>query len=116
MKKNHDFSKAVKNPYRAIAIATAYFNRNVFSDICELRRGLTHEDVAVIEKAVQSKSVLIPASITLFEETIRVLRESDEKYDQHIKTVFSLIHKAEMVKPPNQLLRDDCYSYAGFSI
>jgi len=94
MKKNYDFSKAVKNPYRAASIATAYFDRNVFSDICELRIGLTHEDVAVIEQAVRSRSVLIPASITLFEETIRVLRESDEKYHQHIKTVFGLIHSA----------------------
>jgi hypothetical protein len=112
MKKKYDFSKAVKNPYRDASLATVYFDRNVFSDIGELRRGLTREDVAVIEQAVQSKSVIIPASITLFEETIRVLRESDEKYDQHIRTVFGLIHKEEMVKPPNQLLRDDCYSYA----
>ena len=112
MKTNYDFSKAVKNPYRSASIAVAYFDRNVFGDICELRRGLTKEDVAVIEQGVQSQSVLIPASITLFEETIRVLRESDHKYDQHIKTVLGLIHTEEMVKPSNQLLRDDCRSYA----
>jgi hypothetical protein len=112
MKRNYDFSKAAKNPYKAPSVATAYFDRNVFGDICDLRRGLTREDVAVIEHAVQSQSVLIPASITLFEETIRVLQESDEKYDQHVKTVFGLIHRPEMVKPPNQLLRDDCCSYA----
>jgi hypothetical protein len=112
MKENYDFSKAVKNLSKDASIATVYFDRNVFGDICELRRGLTQDDVGVIEHAVQSQSVLIPASITLFEETIRVLRESDEKYDQHIKTVFGLIHRPQMVKPPNQLLRDDCCSYA----
>lgn len=100
------------NPHPAASIVTVYFDRNVFGDICELRRGLNHEDVEVIEQAVQSRSILIPASITLFEETISVLRESDQKYDQQIKTVFGLIHKTDMVKPPGQLLRDDCYSYA----
>lgn len=112
MKTNYDFSKAVKNPYRTASIPIAYFDRNVFGDICELRRGPTREDVAVIEQAVESQSVLIPASITLFEETIRILRESDEKYDQHIKTILALINTAQMVKPPNQLLKDDCHSYA----
>lgn len=112
MKKNYDFSKGVKNTYKAPSAATVYFDRNVFGDICELRRGVTSEDVGVIEHSVQSGAVMIPASITLFEETIRILQESDGKYDKHIKTVFSLIQSAEMVKPPNQLLRDDCQSYA----
>ncbi len=112
MKKNYDFSKRVKNSHETTSTVIAYFDRNAFGDICELRRGLTESDVEVIRQAVERRSVLIPASITLFEETIRVLQESDEKYDQHMKTVFNLIHKDEMVKPPSQLLKDDCCSYA----
>lgn len=91
---------------------TVYFDRNVFADICEKRRGLTEDDVSLIHWAVKSGNIRIPASTTLIEETIGVLRESDEKYDQHIKTVFGLIDEEVMVKPVNELLRDDCYSYA----
>jgi hypothetical protein len=112
MRSNYDFSKGIKNPYKTPPLATVYFDRNVFGDICELRGGVSAEDVGIVQQAVRSGALTIPASITLFEETIRVLKESDEKYDQHMKTVFSLIHAAEMVKPPNQLLRDDCQSYA----
>jgi hypothetical protein len=93
-------------------MSIVYFDRNVFADICDLRRGLIESDVAKIKQAVESKAIVIPASITLFEETLGVLHESCEKYDQHIKVVLNLVDKERMVKPPNQLLKDDCYSYA----
>lgn len=91
---------------------TVYFDRNVFADICELRNGLVTEDVRRIKDAVDSGSITIPASITLMEETIKVLRSSAEEYDQHLKTVFDLVNRRWMVKPPNELLIEDCASYA----
>src|SRR6185369_3727046 len=95
-----------------ICMVTVYFDRNVFADICELRRGLTESDIDIIERAVESELIIIPASITLIEETIGVLGESDERYSEHIKSVFGLVNKEAMVKPPNELLKDDCFSYA----
>jgi hypothetical protein len=91
---------------------TVYFDRNVFADICELRNGLTIEEVKRIQGAVDSGSITIPTSITLLEETVRILQSSEEEYDQHIKTVFGLVNKRWMVKPPNELLIEDCASYA----
>lgn len=95
-----------------IGMVTVYFDRNVFADICELRRGLTESDVRIIERSVESELIIIPASITLIEETIGVLRESYERYSEHIKGVFGLVNKEVMVKPPTELLKDDCFSYA----
>lgn len=91
---------------------TVYFDRNVFADICELRHGLTVEDVRRIQSAVDSGSIIIPASTTLMEETVRVIQSSEEEYDQHIKTVLGLVDRQWMVKPPNELLVEDCASYA----
>lgn len=89
-----------------------YFDRNVFADICELRRGITESDVGVIKQAVVSQSIIIPASITLIEETIRVIEKSDDDYTNHIKTVLGLVDKRFMVKPYDDLLIDAFYSYA----
>lgn len=91
---------------------TIYFDRNVFADICELRNGLTEEDVRKIEDAVRSGSVNIPISGTLLEETLQTLESSEDAYKKHLKVVLNLINTQFMVKEPNQLLKDDCFSYA----
>lgn len=91
---------------------TVYFDRNAFADICELRNGLTNRDVLKIKSAVVSGSVIIPASATIFVETIRVLKESPTEYHKQIRTVLSLVDKHRMVKHPEVLLRDDCYRFA----
>ncbi|HZS48596.1 MAG TPA: hypothetical protein VFC63_26230 [Blastocatellia bacterium] len=77
-----------------------------------MRNGITASDISRLKHAVNSKSVYIPASVTLFEETISILRESEDRYDQHINVVLDLIDKRKMVKPYNDLLRDECYNYA----
>ena len=64
-------------------MVTVYFDRNVFADICELRRGLTESDIGIIERAVESELIIIPASITLIEETIGVLRDPREIQRTH---------------------------------
>src|SRR5688572_9167704 len=66
MRNNYDFSRGIKNSYKSPPLATAYFDRNVFGDICELRGGVTADDVGVVQQAVRSGALTIPASITLF--------------------------------------------------
>jgi hypothetical protein len=92
-------------------MVTVYFDRNVFADICELRNGLTERDVLKLTRAVESGVINIPASATIFEETVSILRESETKYDQHIKTVLNLVDKRRMVKETKDLLLDDCYYF-----
>lgn len=95
-----------------MAMQRVYFDRNVFADICELRNGLTNENVKKIQRAVDTSSISISASFTLFEETLQVLRQSEASYDQQIKTVLSLIDKRRMIKQPKDILKDDCHTYA----
>lgn len=89
-----------------------YFDRNVFADICELRRGLSQADVVKIQRAVTAGVITIPTSYTVIDETISLVRGSEEKYKQHIKTVLGLVDKDRIIKPHTQLLREDCESYA----
>jgi hypothetical protein len=87
----------------------------VFADICELRRGLTEDDVTKIQGAVDSGAITIPGSYILIEETISLLSDSEESeagYRQHIKTVLSLIDADRIIKQHNELTREDCRSYA----
>lgn len=89
-----------------------YFDRNVFADICELRRGLTGADVAKLEQAVSSGSIMIPISITLIEETLKILRSSEDSYSQHMETLLRFVDPAVMVKHHSILILEDCWSYA----
>jgi len=92
-----------------------YLDRNVFADICELRRGLTADDVTRIQKAVDSGAITIAGSYILIEETISLLRDSEKSeagYRQHIKTLLSLIDTERIIKQHHELTRDDCLSYA----
>lgn len=89
-----------------------YFDRNVFDNICTLSCGVTKEDVATIRRAVESGKIMIPASYTVIEETVPIIRASEERYEQHIQTVLSLVDKDRIIKPHNQLIREDCLSYA----
>src|SRR5438132_12206951 len=89
-----------------------YFDRNVFDHICKLNSGITEEDVSRIRNAVESGIITIPASYTVIEETIPLIRVSDEAYEQHVQTVFSLIDKDRIIKAHHDLLKEDCESYA----
>lgn len=89
-----------------------YFDRNVFADICELRNGLTVEDVAKLRGSVNSGTIRIPASFTLIEETVQALKFPQANYDQQIKTVLGLVDKEFMIKQPKDVLLDDSYTFA----
>jgi len=89
-----------------------YFDRNVFDHICTLNCGVTEGDVAKVQSAVDSGAITIPASYTVIEETVPLIRVSEEKYEQHIQTVLRLIDKHRIIKPHNQLFKEDCLSYA----
>jgi hypothetical protein len=93
-------------------MSVIYFDRNVFDHICTLNCGVTEGDVAKIQRAVDSGAITIPASYTVIEETVPLIRVSEEKYEQHIQTVLRLIDKNTIIKPHNQLFKEDCLSYA----
>src|SRR5947209_5835222 len=89
-----------------------YFDRNVFDHICTLNCGVTEADVAKIRGAIDAGMITIPASYIVIEETVPIIRVSEEKYEQHIQTVLDLIDKGRIIKPHTQLIREDCESYA----
>jgi hypothetical protein len=71
-----------------LLMSVIYFDRNVFDHLCTLNCGVTEGDVAKIQQAVDSGAITIPASYTVVEETIPLIRLSEEKYEQHIQTVL----------------------------
>jgi hypothetical protein len=89
-----------------------YLDRNVFDHICTLKCGVTEGDVAKIQRAVDSGVITIPASYTVIEETVPLLRVSEARYEGHVNTVLRLIDKDKIIKPHNHLLKEDCLSYA----
>jgi hypothetical protein len=93
-------------------MSVIYFDRNVFDHICTLNCGVTESDVAKIQRAVDSGIITIPASYTVIEETVPLIRVSEEVYDQHIQTVLRLVDKNIIIKPHNHLVKEDCLSYA----
>jgi hypothetical protein len=93
-------------------MSVIYFDRNVFDHLCTLNCGVTEGDVANIQRAVDSGAITIPASYTVVEETVPLIRLSEKKYEQHIQTVLKLIEKKKIIKPHNDLVREDCLAYA----
>lgn len=91
---------------------TVYFDRNVFADICEFRNNVTQKEIDVLQEAVKAKQISIPLSSALLAETTVMLQKSNSEFLKHIKTVFSLISRNRMVKRNDDLLRDDCISFA----
>jgi hypothetical protein len=77
---------------------TVYFDRNVFDHICTLNCGVTEEDVAKIQGAIHAGAINIPASYLVIEETVPIIRISEEKYEQHIRTVLNRTCAAQLVR------------------
>ncbi len=92
-----------------------YFDRNVFAEICDFRNDFTQNDFDIIKKAVDSKQILIPLSSALLAETSAILQKSGKDFLKHLRTVFSIISKERMIKRNDDLLRDDCMSFAHLS-
>jgi len=89
-----------------------YFDRNVFDHICTLNCGVTEAGIAKIQGAIDAGMISIPASYIVIEETVPILRVSEDTYEQHIQTVLNLINKDRIIKPHTQIIREDCESYA----
>jgi hypothetical protein len=83
-------------------MSVIYFDRNVFDHICTLNCGVTESDVAKIQRAVDSGVITIPASYTVIEETVPLVRVSEEAYEQHIQTVLRLIDKNIIITQENK--------------
>jgi len=94
-------------------VKQVYFDRNVFADIYGLRRGLTESDVMKLQNAVDTGAIVIPASYTVIEETVSLLRDrGEEEYKAQMRSVLNLIDKTRMVKAHHELIRDDLLSFA----
>lgn len=93
-------------------MTTVYFDRNIYAAICEIRSNLTQKDIEVIKKAVYTKQIEILLSSALLAETTVILQKSGKEFLKHIKTVFSLVSSEKMAKRNDDLLRDDCVSFA----
>jgi len=89
-----------------------YLDRNVFDHICTLNCGVTKADVGKIQGAIDTGAITIPASYIVIEETVPIIRLSEEIYEQHIQSVLNLIDKDRIIKPHTQLIKEDCESYA----
>jgi hypothetical protein len=90
----------------------AYFDRNVFSALSELEGGLTADDVEKLRRAVRSGALTILGSSPLLEETAATMAQSREMYRRHMGTVMDLIERRRLIKTGEDILNDDCYSYA----
>lgn len=90
----------------------AYLDRNIFSALSELEGGLTDGDVEKLRRAVRSGSLTIFGSAPLLEETAATMAQSREMYLRHMGLVLDLIDRRRLIKTGEDILNDDCYSYA----
>lgn len=93
-------------------MSKAYFDRNVFSSLSELEGDLTADDVERLRRAVRSGSLTVYGSPPLLEETAATMGQSREMYRRHMGTVLDLIEPRRLIKSSEDILNDDCYSYA----
>jgi hypothetical protein len=91
---------------------TVYFDRNVFADICDRRNGITTEDINLIKKAVEKRLISIPTSLAILGETAVIAARSVELFLKHLRTIEELVDKNYIVKDAQDILLEDCLSYA----
>lgn len=89
-----------------------YFDRNVFADLCELRRDFTKTDLELVQRAVDRKVIIIPLSSTLLDETVKVYENNPNDYERHMRIVSGLIDRSLTLLPQFEILDNDCFSYA----
>jgi hypothetical protein len=92
-------------------IKTAYFDRNVFDHI-RRRHGVTNIDLRVLKAVVGSGELSILLSISLIEETLVLLRSMPDVAKEEWQLLASLTSGSKVVKPHQELLRDDIRAYA----
>lgn len=92
-------------------VKTAYFDTNVFDHIHK-RIGVTDSDLMALRSAVKAGKVSIPFSILNIEETGSALGSNPALAIQELRLILELADRGKLLKPPDQLLRDDICGYA----
>ncbi len=88
-----------------------YFDRNVFHHIRD-KKDVTDGDIQVLKEAIACGRITIFRSLTLIEETLPVLKSSVGIAKVEKQLLVDLTESKKVIKPPEELLRDDVLAYA----
>jgi hypothetical protein len=89
----------------------AYFDTAVFDSLYS-KAGHTSADIANLRKAIYGRSLSIRLSIHSLEEILIARKAPPQALAAQLKLTLSLANSRAMVKPCDQLLRDDIRAYA----
>lgn len=92
-------------------IKTVYFDLNVFDHI-RRRYGVTDIDLHILKAVVGSGELCILLSISLVEETLMLLKSSPDVAREMGQLLANLTAGSKVIKPHQELLRDDIRAYA----
>lgn len=90
---------------------TVYFDTNVFDHIHK-KIGVTDADLLTLRSAVKASKLSILLSILNIEETVSVLKSNLALAIAELQLILELADWSKLVKPPDQLLRNDMSCYA----
>jgi hypothetical protein len=99
-------------------VIRAYFDRNVFQDLYEQRRGISAADVARLRSAIRHREVDVIIGITVLEETLAMWASNPRRALAEIQAILNLVgqlrkaKRARVVKEAGDLLNDDIRAYA----
>jgi hypothetical protein len=91
----------------------AYFDRNIFGDIKNLKEASeSSDDIITLQDAVQNGKLTVLLSTTVLEETLPALKHSTDTLRRELEVIFSLLQKRRIIKTADELLREVVQSYA----
>lgn len=93
-----------------------YFDRNVFQDLYERRRGISTDNVERLRSAIRHGEVSVAVSMTTLEETLIMWPSRQQRAQAEFQFILDLVRLktkgARIVKEAGDLLRDDINAYA----
>ncbi len=99
-------------------VIRAYFDRNVFQDLYEQRRGISAADVVRLRSAIRHSEVDVTISITVLEETLAMWGTNPRRALAEVRATLDVVgqlrsaKRARVVKEAGDLLNDDIRAYA----
>jgi|GEM_PF-5173080 len=92
-----------------------YFDNNVFADLAFRRIPDADESLHKINKAVNSKMIMIVPSLEIFEELIPVSQKDENQFKKRWQSMHKLVNWSNTLKYANELLKDDfvCFANTG---
>ena len=89
----------------------AYLDTGVFDHIYN-KTGCTGADIAALRKAIYGREITVPLGIHVLDEILLNQRASPQDLVARIKLTLSIASLRRLVKPCDQLLKDDVRAYA----